>query len=462
MDGDPRFNDLFDNNNDDDIGFNYNNNDDSNWNNFDDSNLNDFDIDDYLNAQLQAPARRAPDEIPIEFNLPDNNNIQYGDIKQQDRNNRYIEDEYPDLDSLVITNNDNKYNNNIQYGEYDRQTLLNNMSNRRVNELADQIEYNIYEKRTELMSNHEYKKAYKLFKLKVGKKKNMVGPDEYKYDDNGDIDETKPIFDRLSNLELKEYKRKHNKKEQKRRLQDDDTRPVSRTNFSFSQGRWKYFKYQNRHLVVPQDVDYDSYYKIDSRAKNKADRETWVKILSPKWATNYHRYVWKCQELVSNKILFTTYIDGTSQMSSEDPLVQEWFRNKYTRPSLCLTIPQQQILIKKLKQMIQLFEQPRKIGYRGEREHGDDDNDGNRLNIRENGLNRARGFGEEDFQNAENFRERKRQIQTNNNNQVLNLSANMNSDADEDEILVSPRHNISDNNKNNKKKDKRSCPRQKN
>lgn len=380
--------------------------------------------------------------LPFEFDLPD------------DENNRDI-DNIDDLDddellNIDITNNDNKVinldNNNNNNGGFvensqGRYDILNTINNQQI----DQLEVDIFQKRTELMAEQQYKKAYKLFKLKVGKKRNMVGPNEYKYYDNSeDIDLQKPIFDRLSNIELKEYKRKHNKKEQKRRVQVEDTRPVSRTNFSFSEGRWKYFKYQNRHLVVPQDVDYESYYKIDSRAKNKADQGTWVKILSPKWATNYHRYVWKCQELVSNKILFATYIDGTSQMSSDDPRVQAWFRAKYTQPTLCLTIPQQQVLITKLKQMIQLFEQPRKIGYRGEREHGDD-NDGNRLNIRENGLNRERGFGEEDFQDDNNHRERKRPVQKKKkkkNRVTFNLS-NMNDDDDDDDDTWDPDDELS-------------------
>lgn len=216
---------------------------------------------------------------------------------------------------------------------------------------------NTREKPVSMNLSNDVKQIYINAKLRVSKRPNQYisGPDAYELNDKNEPIMKKPIFDRLTNKELQRFKHKND--------EDVYIKDKERPNFKLNgDDRRQYFKYNNRHIVVPQDIVPGYYYKIDKRAKGKKIRGKWVEILSSKWATKQNRYTWVCKEVGGNEMINTVYIDGLSGIPSEDKVVQQDYKKKYAKKELCMTMEQQKLFISKLREMIKMFVSPSSVG----------------------------------------------------------------------------------------------------
>jgi hypothetical protein len=77
-------------------------------------------------------------------------------------------------------------------------------------------------------------------------------------------------------------------------------------------------KYKNRHLVLPDDLDPEAYYKIDIQAKNKTYRNKWVKVLGHKWVGQSKKLAWYCRQVDNGTKIYSLYINGLSRFIKEE------------------------------------------------------------------------------------------------------------------------------------------------
>jgi hypothetical protein len=281
------------------------------------------------------------------------------------------------LNSRDLNNNGNLIGNNLNSRDLNQNLNdilnINNLSSSNSDEKHIPFEFDLTGNQNNTTFNNvmSHRRTYEYHSLLVPRdvKATLSGPNEFELNSDGTLNTQKPIFDRLNNNELHDLKRAHDHQR--------DHKIFNRTNFNLTGNqRKKTFKYQNRHLVVPQDVQFSYYYRIDNKTKIKSDRGKWVQILSAKWLTSQRRYIWKCKELGTNKILHATYIDGMTGIDSADPNVQRSFKQKHAKKTLCMTSAQQKTFISKLKEIIIMLEKPSHIGRTVTRQIGAHDQSG--------------------------------------------------------------------------------------
>ena len=112
----------------------------------------------------------------------------------------------------------------------------------------------------------------------------------------------------------------------------------------------------NRHLVVPDDLDSNAYYKIDSIAKNKKYRNKWVKVTGMKWIQRSQKISWKCQLISTGKDIHTLYLDGTTRREKSVEQTKKWITHRRERQGLVLRPKDRDRIVVQLENVIHSLE----------------------------------------------------------------------------------------------------------
>lgn len=106
--------------------------------------------------------------------------------------------------------------------------------------------------------------------------------------------------------------------------------------------------YLNRHLILPEEINDNYYYRVDSAAKISAMQGELVSIIGIKWIQASSKLTFQCKSVASGKIFYTTYIDGTSRILIDDPLVQRKLRKQTESSQRCFNAQLSNDIMEKL------------------------------------------------------------------------------------------------------------------
>lgn len=107
--------------------------------------------------------------------------------------------------------------------------------------------------------------------------------------------------------------------------------------------------YLNRHIVLPQEVSDNFYYRVDDLAKNAEYQGLLVEVVGSKWIGSSKKIAWKCRTVGSGQDFYTLYLDATSRIQKDDPNVIRALRAKKKVSQRCFREDTIARLIEKLE-----------------------------------------------------------------------------------------------------------------
>ncbi len=116
--------------------------------------------------------------------------------------------------------------------------------------------------------------------------------------------------------------------------------------------------YLNRHVIFPNEIDTDYYYRVDDNAKNQEHKGLLVEVIGSKWIGSSKKIAWLCRTVGSGQEFYTLYIDATSRIRKNDPNVQESLRAKKQLAKICFREDTVASLIEKLEMAAFQMRQP--------------------------------------------------------------------------------------------------------
>lgn len=94
--------------------------------------------------------------------------------------------------------------------------------------------------------------------------------------------------------------------------------------------------YKNRHLVVPEDYNANTYYyRVDESAKIGKRQGELIEIIGIKWIASSQKMTFRCKSVNTGEQFWSEYIDGTTRIPKAQTPVQQRLRAHKERQQRC-------------------------------------------------------------------------------------------------------------------------------